>query len=67
LALSSPSRSPTYPFSAQRLAAIASRLPQGAERQQLRVRTGLFTTIFAEVMAILWLKKDGKHAYGRQI
>ena len=34
LALSSPSRSPTYPFSAQRLAAFASRQPQGAERQQ---------------------------------
>jgi len=32
MALSSPSRSPTYPFSAHRLAAIASRLPPADER-----------------------------------
>ena len=65
MALSSPSRFPTYPISAQCLAAIASRLPQDTERQQLMARNGLFSAVVAEVMAILWLKKGGKHVKGR--
>jgi len=51
----------------QHLAAFASRLPPRAERQQPRARAGIFTAVFAEVMAILWLKKGRKHAYGGEI
>ena len=51
----------------QHLAAFASRLPPRAERQQQRARAGIFTAVFAEVMAILWLKKGRKHAYGGEI
>jgi hypothetical protein len=52
MTLSSPSRSPTYPFSAQRLAAIAKRLPQGAERQLPKTVAERFSIVCVVIVSI---------------